>query len=261
VYGLPEVMTGPPPGPQIGSEDPPSTDVDTDEEARDGVDPADGSRWDVCDYADFADAEIDGSSVWERNIARACEQVRAGQQPDRPDIVACYSRTDEPGGSLAGEIATETCDRLAERDTPIPVDQVDDLARSRPYGTSEAALSAWEPTTPPPDAVQLLAPDPGEPAWYASDDATDPEAWRAHGLAAWDERLGADAARVCAWIAEEVVAVIDDGAEIVTNDPDAPVQYAYTEPEHQAASIVLNNTLDGAVGDGLTPIVIERCDP
>ncbi len=236
MYGLPAALPGPTPAPQIGSDDLPAPEGEIDPEGGDGVD---GPRWEVCDYADFADAKIDASSNWERNIATACEQVRAGHQPDRPDIVACYSRTDEPGGRSAGEIATELCDRLAARDAPIPVDEVDNLARSRPYGDREAALSGWQPTSPPPDALQLLAADPGETAWYASEDATTPESWLAHGLAAWDDRLGADADAVCAWIVEEIAAMVDDGAE--------------------AVSIVLNSTLEGTVGDGLTPIILERC--
>lgn len=88
-------------------------------------------RWNVCHYADRADARTDGETTWERNMARACQAVREGQQPDRPDIVTCYSRTDEPGGLLAGEIPTEHCDQLADDDEPLPVAEIDDLARSR----------------------------------------------------------------------------------------------------------------------------------
>lgn len=258
VYGLPEPVIGPSPAPQIGSDDLPGSDQGHEQGDGDG---SDGPRWEVCDYADLAEARTDGTTNWERNIARACEQVRAGQQPDRPDIVECYSRTDEPGGLLAGDIATERCDELASRDTPIPVDRVDDLARSRPHADRQAALSGWQPTSPAPDAVQLLAVDAGERAWYVSEEATGPDSWLAYGATAWDDRLGTDADTVCAWLNDEIAAVLDDGTEIVTNDHDAEIQSAHAEPKHRAVSVVLNSALEGTVGDGIASIVVERCDP
>jgi hypothetical protein len=87
------------------------------------------ARWNVCHYAVPPEASTDGGSIWQRNVATACRQVREGQQPDRPDIVACYSRTDEPHGKLAGEIPTEHCDLLAADDDPLPLSKLDDLAR------------------------------------------------------------------------------------------------------------------------------------
>lgn len=112
------------------AQEPQGRDAPTPGDQQVGV--GDGERpWDVCDYAQHADAHTTGETQWERNVARACDQLREGEEPDRPDLVECYSRADEPGGILAGDIATESCDLLADSEDGIDVAEVDDLARSR----------------------------------------------------------------------------------------------------------------------------------
>jgi hypothetical protein len=181
----------------------------------------------------------------------------------------CEQAENAPEG-YPRDITQDLCDRERERHPEgfteeelqqLQREAVEHEARLRAEEEArEAARTAWEPRTAPPDAVHLLGTEPGEQAWYTGEGADDAESWMAYGLAAWDDRLGADADEVCAWLAIEVAAVIDDDEAIVTNDPDAPVQYAYAEAEHQAVSVVLSGILDEPVGDGLSPIVAERCD-
>lgn len=92
-----------------------------------------GERPGVCDAADFnsagtisGDERIDG---FRSRLARACDQVLAGETPDRPDLVACFEVTDELGGTTAGLIPQGECERLAMTDEPT--DDLTALARTR----------------------------------------------------------------------------------------------------------------------------------
>jgi hypothetical protein len=61
-------------------------------------------------------------------LTRACEQARAGDTVDRPDVVECFERADRAGTIVAGEIPQESCELVAMDDTPT--DDLNDLVRA-----------------------------------------------------------------------------------------------------------------------------------
>lgn len=219
LIAIPAVLPGPEPAPVVT--DPP-TGLEEDTER-----PTEDRHWPYCDQAQLL-PEGYGQDIYQDLCDRSRERY--------------------PDGFTAAEMEQQR------------QDSADAARREREARAElEAARDAWEPQTAPPAAVQLLDSPPGELAWFASEEVDSPASWTAYGLAAWDARLGDEADAVCDWIAGEVDAVLDEGTAVLTNDPEAPVQYAYAEPVHQAVHLILSGVVDGTVGDGLASIVEERC--